>query len=225
MTIALWLMLSYVALPAAWRWTVGRHPALEEVPHITHTGDGIPGDPLNLAVVGSEADVIVAMTAAGWRAADPITARSSLRIATGTVLRRPYEDAPVSNLYVWGRKQDLAFEQPVGRDPRQRHHVRFWCSETVDDAGRPLWIGAATFDTQVGFSHRTGQVTHHIGADVDKERDKLLHDLLRAGKVENLDWVEAFQSRRTGRNGGGDSYYTDGRLPVAALAVWCGNTE
>ena len=57
--------------------------------------------------------------------------------------RKPYPDAPVSNLYLWGRIQDLAFEQPVGNSPKQRHHVRFWRSAEVDDNGEPLWLGAA----------------------------------------------------------------------------------
>jgi hypothetical protein len=39
-----------------------------------------------------------------------------------------------------------------------------------------FWLGAATFDTRVGFSHTTGQVTHHIGPDVDAERDRYRTD-------------------------------------------------
>ena len=32
---------------------------------------------------------------------------------------------------------------------------------------RALWIGAATDDSTVAFSRTTGQVTQHIGLDVD----------------------------------------------------------
>src|SRR5208282_6630706 len=97
-------------------------------------------------------------TAAGWYPADAITFRSSVRIAVDSVFRRPDDDAPVSNLYLFGRKQDLAFEQPLGNSPRQRHHVRFWRSDKLDE-DRPLWFGAATFDESVGLSHTTGEVT------------------------------------------------------------------
>ena len=69
------------------------------------------------------------MLAAKWYPADRLTWRSCLRIADASVLRRAYADAPVSNLYLFG-EEDLAFEQPVGRDPRQRHHVRFWRRRT-----------------------------------------------------------------------------------------------
>lgn len=211
-------VVAYLLVPWDWRHYLHRHPALAEAPRRTHTGDGIPGDPLNVALVGSEAEITAVMLAAQWHPADPITLKSCLKIASDTVLRRAYEDAPVSNLYLWNRKEDLAFEQPVGLDPRQRHHVRFWRSATVDDVGRPLWMGAATFDQGVGLSHTTGQVTHHIAADIDAERDKLFGDLKQTGRLADVYFVDDFQEQREGRNGGGDPYHTDGRLAVGAIA-------
>jgi len=215
--LLLYLVLAYGLLPLTWRLHSRRHPALDDVPRIAHTKDGIPGDPLNLALVGTEVEVKKALLAAGWYPADAITFRSCLRITRATLLRRPYDEAPVSNLFVWGHKQDLAFQQPVGHDPRRRHHVRFWSSEQVNEQCQPLWIGAATFDTRVGLSHTTGQVTHHIGPAVDEDRDKVIADLTAAGWVDHVSWLNAFQSKLEGRNGGGDRYYTDGRLGVVAL--------
>src|SRR5262249_759492 len=95
---------------------------------------------------------------------------------------------------------------------------RTWRSAAVDEAGHPLWIRAATFDTQVGFSHTTGQITHHIGADVDSERDKVLADVRQAGQLVEVVWVDGFHERLEGKNGG-DHYRTDGRLAVGILAV------
>jgi hypothetical protein len=217
MLILVWLLTAYLVLPVGWRIATRHHPAVKGMPRITLTGNRIPGDPLNIALVGTEEEVDAAMLAAGWLPADPITLRSSLRIAAGTVLRRSYDTAPMSNLFVWGRKQDLAFQQPVGNDPRQRHHVRFWKSEKADGAGRPLWAGAATFDISVGLSRTTGQITHHIDANVDEERDKLLGDLKHAGVVSQVDWLEGFHEKLAGRNGGGDPWHTDGRVPVVYL--------
>ncbi|MGA2068991.1 MAG: LssY C-terminal domain-containing protein [Thermoguttaceae bacterium] len=216
--VLVWFAAAYFLLPIAWRLATRRHPALEGLPRITVTANGIHGDPLNIALVGNEEEIVTAMLAAKWFPADAITLRSSLRIAAGTLLRRSYRTAPVSNLFVWSRKQDLAFEQPAGKDPRRRHHVRFWRAEEVDEDGRELWVGAATFDTSAGLSHTTGQITHHIDADVDAERDKLLADLDESGAVAQVYWIEGFHERLRGRNGGGDPYYTDGRLPVAVLA-------
>lgn len=80
-----------------------------------------------------------------------------------------------------------------------------------------MWIGAATFDEKVGFSHTTGQITHHISPDVDLERDKILNDLKQAGSVAAIDWQQTFHQQLSGRNGGGDPWKTDGRLAVALL--------
>jgi hypothetical protein len=217
--LIVYLLIAYLLLPLLWRSYAKHHPALEAAPRITHTANDIPGDPLNVALVGTEEEVQTAMLAAKWYPADPITLKSSLRIAAGTVLHRSYDDAPVSNLYLFGRKQDLAFEQPVGDDPRRRHHVRFWRAEKVDENGRPLWFGATTFDSKVGFSHTTGQITHHISPDIDKERDKLMEDLQQAGQLSEVYWIDGFQEKLEGKNGGGDPYHTDGRLAVGVTKI------
>lgn len=214
--LAGYLLLAYVILPQVGREETHRHPDLTDIEHLTHTADGIPGDPLNIALVGSEEDVIRSMHAAGWNPADPLTFRSSVRIAADTVFRRPDDDAPVSNLYLFGRKEDLAFEKPVGDSPRKRHHVRFWRTEKTDE-GRPVWIGSAAFDIGVELSRRTGQVTHHISPDVDAERNLLVADLERAGHASEVRWIDGFHKVLQGRNGGGDPWHTDGRLAVVTL--------
>lgn len=215
-------MIAYVILPLGWHRYEKRHPALGDAPRITHTTTGIPGDPINVGLVATEEDLHRGLLAAEWYPADPITLRSSLRIAAGTVFHRSYDDAPVSSLFLWGRKQDLAFEQPIGNDPRRRHHVRFWRSEELDDAGRPLWLGAATLDTRVGFSHTTGEITHHISPDVDGERDKILADLKRVGALLDQYLVTGFHTVRNGKNGGGDPYHTDGNLGVGVVGAPAG---
>jgi len=217
--VLVYLAVAYVIVPLSWRTATRRqHPDLAEAPRITQTGNGIPGDPLNVALEGSESEVIHALTAAKWYPADPITLRTSVRIAVDSVFRKPDDEAPVSDLYLFGRKQDLAFEQPVGDSPRQRHHVRFWRWDKLD-GGRTEWFGSVTFDERVGLSHTTGQITHHIGADVDAERDRLTEELQRAGQTREVYWEEGFHQQLSGKNGGGDPWHTDGRLAVAVLVA------
>jgi hypothetical protein len=213
-----YLAVAYLVTPAFWRHRYGRHPALTDLsPRCSQTPLGILGDPLNIALVASEGEAVGALLGAGWHPADPVTLGTSLRIAKSTIFHRPYEEAPVSTLTLWGRKQDLAFEQEVGHDARERHHVRFWRSPEIDLDQRPLWYGAATFDTKVGLSRTTGQITHHISPDLDLERDKIIADLRAAGIPFELTWIDPFQPRKQGRNGGGDPYITDGRLAVVRL--------
>ena len=214
--LAAWAFAAYLLAPWLWRKYFQHHSQLVDGPRITHTADGHPGDPINIALEGAESEVIRAMTAAGWFPADPITFQSSVRIAVDSVFRKPDVNAPVSNLYLFGRKQDLAFEQPVGNSPRQRHHVRFWRWDELED-GRTAWFGSATFDERVGLSHTTGQVTHHIGPDVDAERDRIMSELKQAGWTQAERYVDGFHDQREGRNGGGDPWHTDGRLGVVIL--------
>jgi hypothetical protein len=156
-TIMIYLIVAYLVMPRLDHWNARRHPDLATGEHLTQTGSGIPGDPLNIAVVGSEEDVVRALHAAGWDPANPLTFASSVRIAVDTVFKKPDPNAPVSSLYLYGRKEDLAFEKAVGHSPRERHHVRFWRSDQTDD-GRPVWMGAATHDIGVELSRTTAQI-------------------------------------------------------------------
>jgi hypothetical protein len=214
--LLVYLATAYITMPGWWRWYGRRHSALVDLPDITHTGSHIPGDPVNVALIGTETELKKLMLAAQWFPADALTLRSCLLIAKDTVLKRSYDAAPVSNLYLWGRKQDLAFEQPVGNNPRHRHHVRFWRSDKQED-GRPIWIGAAIYDEKVGLSHTTGQITHHTARDIDTEREKLFRDLRQTGVLSEFVIVPEFHKVRNGRNGGGDPWETDGSLYAGVI--------
>jgi hypothetical protein len=216
--ISIYLILAYLALPAFWRH-YEHLPAMAAMPKVTRAPSGLPADPLNVALVGSEDDLHRVFAAAGWRPADPITLRSSLGIAKSVVLDRPDPAAPVSTLFLFGRRQDLALEKDVGGTARERHHVRLWRTRLRTDGDRPLWVGAATFDRGVGLSHTTGQITHHIAPDIDAERETLVHDLEAVGQVKTLFYVTGIGPTVNGHNGGGDRYFTDGELAVAVLVA------
>ena len=55
--IVLYLLATYVVVPLAWKRYSHRHPGLDDIPGITQTADGIPGDPLNVALIGTETEV------------------------------------------------------------------------------------------------------------------------------------------------------------------------
>ncbi|MHA7188850.1 LssY C-terminal domain-containing protein [Arthrobacter sp. MDT2-16] len=214
--VIIWALAAYVLVPR-----INRLLTRVYVPDYfigrTRTADGLLGDPVNLAVIGTVPDLRAAMLSAGWIEADPLTLRTSLRIITASVLRRSYPSAPVSPLFVFGRKQDLAFEQEVAGTPWQRHHVRFWTCP-------PGWIlpggfdvdlvGAATFDRSVGLSLFTFQVTHRVAARTDDERDWVVTSLRSRADVRT---IRHFSSGYHSRNGGGDAIETDGDLPILTL--------
>jgi hypothetical protein len=216
--LGVYLIAAYIILPALWSH-YEHQPGLAAKPMVTRTAQGIPGDAINVGLVGAKEDVIRAMHAAGWHPADPITFESSVGIVDSVLLRRPDPDAPVSSLYYEGRKQDLAFEKPVGVSARQRHHVRYWLVLEKGLEGRPVFLGAATFDDNVGVSHYTGQITHHTGPDIDAERDLIIADLTKAGMLTTTYEVSGVGPTLLAFNGGGDRYYTDGEIGFGVLTI------
>ncbi len=142
-----------------------------------------------------------------------------LGLRSSVLLKHSYPTAPVSNLYLWGRKQDLAFELPVGNSAKQRHHLRLWQSKDLSADSRLLWLGSATFDASVELSHNTGQITHHIDANIDLERDNLINSLGKIRQISSLYQVTGVGATLQGRNGGGDRYYTDGELTICVLSI------
>jgi LssY C-terminus len=218
--IGVYTLIAYLVLPALWSH-YEHQKGLATLPMVTRTAQGIPGDPINVGLVGNEKDVLCAMQAAGWYPADPVTLRSSIEIAGSVLLDRPYRDAPVSNLYYLGRHEDLAFEKPDGGSADRRHHVRFWKALDEGQEKRPVWLGDATFDRSVGVSRYTGAITHHIDANLDAERKLLAADLNAAGMVEAKYQVTGIGPTMAGRNGGGDLYYTDGEVWILRLVEAC----
>jgi hypothetical protein len=217
--VVFWVIVAYVALPRLHRILTNIY-----VPNYfigrTRTSDGLLGDPVNLGLLGTEEQVHTAMLAAGWTRADDLTLKSASRIVASTVLRRSYNEAPVSPLMLFGRNQDFAYQQEVKGNPAKRHHVRFWkCPDawllpgghTVD------WLAAGTYDRAVGFSLFTLQITHKIDENTDIERDHIVATVREADPAVDLRVLEDFSTGYHSRNGGGDTIVTDGDLPILDL--------
>lgn len=217
--VIVWAIVAYLALPRFHRilsslyvpnYFIGR----------TRTSDGLLGDPVNLALRGSEAQLHAAMVSAGWALADEITPRSAWRMIVAILTRRSYKNAPVSPLFLFGRRQDFTYQQEIDGNPGKRHHVRFWrCPQgwLLPGGHQVDWLAAGTYDKSVGLSLFTLQITHKIDENTDIERDyvvKTVVDALPHVKVTNL---KDFSTGYHSRNGGGDTIQTDGDLPVLEL--------
>lgn len=222
---------AYVILPRAIR--VGVYILNRgHVPSYTITGDGLPGDPVNLALIGTMEQLREAFAASGWSEADPLSLASSWRMVRTFVLNEPYPTAPFSTLYLFGRGQDVGFQLPIGDSPRKRHHVRFWglplehAVESMDQpafwlaaphpaAGAPaLWVGAGTRDTGLSLTRLSFQITHATDADTDDERSFIIGDLERHGAIGNVREHLPGERVSIGRI---NRYVTDGLVAVAEL--------
>ena len=211
-----WAALAYLVLPRLHRILTSIY-----VPDYfmgrTRTSDGLFGDPVNLAFNGSAGQLHALMRTAGWTQADPVDFESSWKIVTSTLLRRSYDAAPVSPLFLFERQQDFAYQQEVDGNPGKRHHIRFWkCPDGWKLPGGIAvgWLAAASYDRAVGLSYFTLQVTHRISPDVDHERDHVVESILGASDAVSLTVIQDFSSGYHSRNGGGDTIRTDGNLPV-----------
>lgn len=226
---------AYVLVPAIIRiWRIFR-PA-NHLPLYCVTPDGFASDPLNIAIVGTRRQLINSMEQAGWYIADPHSLRNMAREALSTVYGWHYPNAPVSSLYLFGRRQDIAFQIPVEDVPGGgRHHVRFWATtyentkplnlHSIDWHHRRervygdnlLWVGAASLDVGVNFIRHNLQLTHMIDPDTDKER-KLIVDSLQeqrlVAKTESVKLGEPYRLINRVING---SLHTDGRMSVVSL--------
>jgi len=231
---------AYLILPYAVR--MGLKILLRKhVPRYTVTGDGLPGDPVNLALTGTQEELRAAFAAAGWHEADKLGITSSLRMAQAFVLGRPYPTAPFSTLYLFGRGQDLGFQKPIGDSPRKRHHVRFWAKSLAEvmeaeaelatpefwlnrDRPKPgadlLWIGAGTKDTGFSLTKLTFQMTHATDSDTNAERDFIMSELTGAdaiGHVTLYDAGEKLELDAGDKASAVNHYVTDGDVALADL--------
>ncbi len=62
--LVFYLVLAYVVLPSLWRH-YEHQKKLDGLPMVTTTAQGIPGDPINVGMVGSSRDILCAMREAG----------------------------------------------------------------------------------------------------------------------------------------------------------------
>ncbi len=214
--LVFWIYFTYLLLPRLHRiltrlylpgYFIGR----------TRTSDGLLGDPVNLGLLGDEAQVHTVMRAAGWTMADRLDVGSGLNIVQNTLRRRSYPSAPVSPLHLFDRRQDFAYQRQVAGSPAKRHHVRLWrCPEgwLLPGGFATDWLAAATYDRSVGLSLFTLQVTHKIEEDIDVERDFVVSTMTEAEPQVRVAVLESFSSGYHARNGGGDRIRTDGDLPI-----------
>ncbi|MBY0503372.1 MAG: LssY C-terminal domain-containing protein [Bryobacteraceae bacterium] len=156
--------------------------AIGRMPEWTHRPKSFQAiDPTNLLFIGDRGRLERAFAAAGWDDADRISNRSRLQSIRAVAESRAYLDAPMSPMQLAGRTPDLLRQRGLNTFTK-RHHVRIWQQPEMVD-GEQAWLGAATHDTSVCPTFKPLGFSHHIEADVDLERQKVLHDLILTGCV------------------------------------------
>ncbi|MER8466619.1 LssY C-terminal domain-containing protein, partial [Mesorhizobium sp. M1396] len=133
---AAYLALAYFAAPEFWTFR-DRGFRTQHFEMVTHTPQGIPGDPINVGLVGTQKEVVHAFAVAGWDTADAVTLKTAIEIGESVLFDHPYPDAPVSRLLFDGRAQDLAFEKPGRAPPPPRAKVGLTPTQRARPRGPP----------------------------------------------------------------------------------------
>jgi hypothetical protein len=208
----------------------------DHLPLYCVTPDGFASDPLNIGIITTRRELISVMEKAGWYVADPHTIRYVTRQVLSTILGWSYPNAPVSNLYLFGRKQDIAFEIPIGGSGvGNRHHVRFWAT-TFEDKKRLtvrgihwhhrrahvqgdnlLWVGAASLDVGIAPIRHNLQLTHMIHPDTNQERELIVEQLKNAGLVKGVESLKLDNPYRLVNRVWRGSLHTDGKMAIVRL--------
>jgi LssY C-terminus len=222
---------AYLILPRVVRMSL-KIVKRKRVPRFTITGDGLPGDPVNLVLNGTFEQLRAAFAKLGWSEADRLSLKSSIGMARSFVFNTPYPTAPFSTLYLFGRGQDIGFQRAIDDSPRKRHHVRFWALSLAQahaivgtpsfwlNTDRPpvdervLWVGAGTKDTGFGLTKITFQITHATDADTNAERDYVMNELKEAGVIGDVTSYKTGDQLITEHV---NRYITDGDVAVAGL--------
>jgi LssY C-terminus len=206
----------------------------KRVPRYTTTGDGLAGDPVNIALIGTLQQLRAAFATIGWSEADRLGLSSSWGMVRAFVFNSPYPRAPFSTLYLFGRGQDVGFQKAIDNSPRKRHHIRFWAlnlarvQDSMDSASfwlntdrppadaRVLWVGAGTKDTGLSLTQLTFQITHATDSDTNAERDYIIGELMSYRVVEAVAAYQPGQRLSVERV---NHYVTDGEVTLASLRV------
>ncbi len=178
------------------------------------------GDPLNIVVIGDVIPVFRAFIARGWDVTEEMTGAAKWRTVGAFLTGSKYRYSPISHLYVFGRRQDVALQKARGT-VHERNHLRLWLTGFTWE-GRPVFLGQISRDIGIRLTTQSPTIsTHKIDPEVDEARDYLLEDLLISEHVAAIGYVKGVGEAshdEPRHNLTGDPYYTDGLRAVIVIS-------
>ena len=233
-----YILAAYILIPAAIR-LVRLFIKPRHLPVYSVTPDGFASDPVNIGVIGTRRQLETAMHNAGWDIADKHSLFNVYKEVISSLTGQVYRTAPMSSLYLLGRKQDIGFEIQIEDRLWHRHHVRFWATPLTKRGKlrakdiqwfRPteqrqhrkrsdetlLWLGAASRDVGLALIRHNAQLTHMIHPDTNHERDLIVDQL----EIDGAELIATLQIQKpyTLANRALSGYLqTDGQLKIVGL--------
>ena len=171
-----------------------------------------PSDITNLLLIGGQEAIQQAFREAGWSLAAGLNAQAKFETFRALAEGRGYTEAPVSVLLLDGKPPDFVFEK-LNNTFARRHHLRVW-KRPVTFQGMPVWAVAATHDIGISFSEKDYTFIHRIDSQIDRERSKVVNDLIFTGRIQGVALVDRPAVPQHGQNATGDNLDTDGKTAV-----------
>ena len=169
-------------------------------------------DLTNLMLIGDKEQIEQAFSDAGWHVASSLNPVAKFETIEALAEDRGYSEAPVSILLLEGRPPDIVFEK-LNNTFARRHHLRIWQRPDAWQ-GRPVWVVAATHDMGINFSPATRNFIHRIDSSIDREREKVVNDLVLTGSINSMLMVDRAAIPKNAQNATGDNLVTDGKMAV-----------
>jgi hypothetical protein len=194
---------------------------VEEQPATVTNADGSKtGDPLNFVIIGDSEAVWPAFLRSGWDPTAAMGTSSALKTGIFGIFGGAYRYAPISNLYLYGRPQDIAL-QKVRASIHYRNHLRLWLAPVTYN-GLPVMMGQISRDIGSRFTTKSKTLTtHRIDPDVDDTRATLVQDFIYAQALKayarggGVGFVSPEEPRG---NLTGDPWFTDGFRAIMLLS-------
>lgn len=185
-------------------------------PQFSEDITGRPMEPINVILVGSEADLENAFAQAGWEPTDRISFASSWHLLVAELRNQPPPRAPGLPTFWRGQPNRRGFQRvDPGRSVRERHHLHLWDTD-YQVSGRSVWLGTVHFDKEAKTKNGRGLLIHQVDPDIDKEREALRAALLRSTCAGKIDEAVVTQPM-AGKNAIGNPFFTDGKAIVVFL--------
>ncbi len=190
--------------------------AIRNLPFRTRTkSSNKVSDLTNLAFIGSPEALRRAFAAAGWVAADQLTAASTFQTMKTLSGNQTYTQAPMSVLLLDERPPLFTLTKTTNTFS-SRHHIRIF-----DPAARyrnaTVLTASSTQDVGIAFSQKQKTFIHVIDQYIDNERSKVLNDLEFTGCVDAAELVARPWTPKNAYNSTGDKLRTDGAIAVLRI--------
>jgi hypothetical protein len=186
---------------------------LERLPYRTHRAERrVESNITNLNFAGEPAAIERAFLAAGWQMPESWSAAKWYRTLCAMAENQEDKEAPMSLLLLEGETPVPSWAKALNTFAK-RHHLRVYLTEKRC-LERLVFTAAATQDASMNFSRGRELFTQWIDETIDRERSKLVSELVVTGRVALVGLERRALAPEEAWNATGQNLLTDRQAAV-----------